>query len=334
VDAVILVGGFGTRLRPLTLTAPKQMLPVAGATMLERVVAHLARHGVDRAILALGYRPDVFTDAFPEGRIAGVEMVYAVEPEPLDTGGAIAFAADVGGVKDTFIAVNGDVLTDLDVTEQVAIHRSTGAEGTIALTPVDDPSRFGVVPIDADGRVTMFIEKPPAAEAPSRWINAGCYVLEPSVLERIEPGRKVSIEREVFPAMVADGTLYAIEREGRWVDAGTPEAYLDAALAYTDGRAASERPVAADARVHATARIERSWIGSGAVVGAGALVLDSVLMDGAWVGEGATVRRSILGPRAFVGAGATLDAHTVVGEGAQVQAGAALSDARVPPETE
>ena len=334
MDAVILVGGFGTRLRPLTITTPKQMLPVAGATMLERVVAHLGRHGVDRAVLALGYRPDVFTEAFPDGRIAGVELVYAVEPEPLDTGGAIGFAARLAGVSDTFVAVNGDVLTDLDVSEQIAIHRSTGAEGTIALTPVDDPSRFGVVPIDEHGKVVAFIEKPPAAEAPSRWINAGTYVLEASVLDRIEPGRKVSIEREVFPAMVADGTLYAIERDGRWVDAGTPEAYLDATLAHCDGRAASEPSVAPDARVHDTATVRRSWIGSGAVVGAGAVVEGSLLMEGAWVGEGATVRRSILGPRAFVGAGATLDAHTVVGEGAQVHAGAALSDARVPPESE
>lgn len=334
MDAVILVGGFGTRLRPLTLSTPKQMLPVAGATMLERVVTHLGRHGVDRAILALGYRPDVFTDAFPDGRIAGVEMVYAVEPEPLDTGGAIGFAAREGGVSGTFVAVNGDVITDLDLSEQIAIHRATGAEGTIHLTPVEDPSRFGVVPIDSDGKVTAFIEKPPAGEAPSHWINGGTYVLEASVLDRIEQGRKVSIEREVFPAMVDDGTLYAIERDGRWVDAGTPEAYLDVTLAHIDGRAASEPAVATDARVHATASVERSWIGSGAVVGAGAIVQDSLLMEGAWVGERAEVRHSILAPRAFVGTGATLAGHTVVGEGGQVQAGAALNDARVPPETE
>lgn len=332
MDAVILVGGFGTRLRPLTLTTPKQMLPIGSATMLERVVAHLAGHGIDRAVLALGYRPDVFTEAFPDGRIAGVEMVYAVEPEPLDTGGAIGFAARLAGVDSTFVAVNGDVLTDLDVSEQVSIHRRTGAEGTIALTPVDDPSRFGVVPIDATGKVVAFIEKPPADQAPSRWINAGTYVLEPSVLDRIEPGRKVSIEREVFPAMVADGTLYAIERDGRWVDAGTPEAYLDATLAHCDGRAASEPWLADGARVHDTAVVRSSWVGGGAVIGAGATVEGSILMEGAWVGEGATVRRSILGPRAFVGTGATLDALTVVGEGAQVQAGAVLSDARVPPE--
>jgi mannose-1-phosphate guanylyltransferase len=310
------------------------MLPVGDVTMLERVVSHLGKHGIDRAVLALGYRPDVFIAAFPDGRVAGVEMVYSVEPEPLDTAGAVAFAARHAEIDDTFVVVNGDVLTDLDVTEQLEIHRRNGAEGTIALTPVEDPSRFGVVPIDDDGRVTAFIEKPPADEAPSRWINAGTYVLEPSVIERIEPGRKVSIEREIFPAMVAEGTLYAIERDGRWVDAGTPETYLDATLAHFDGRAASEDPIASDARVHETATVTNSWIASGSVIGAGATVEHSLLMEGSWVGEGAVVRRSILGPRAFVGTGATIDGYTVVGEGAQVQAGAVMSDARVPPESE
>jgi mannose-1-phosphate guanylyltransferase len=159
--AVLLVGGFGTRLRPLTLDTPKQMLPVAGPSMLERVLSHLAGHGITRAVLALGYRADGFTAAYPDGRCAGVELIYAVEPEPLDTAGAIGFAAAEAGVDDTFLALNADVLNDLDVTELIEFHRARGAEGTIHLTPVDDPSRYGVVPIDADGRVEAFIEKPP-----------------------------------------------------------------------------------------------------------------------------------------------------------------------------
>lgn len=332
MNAVILVGGFGTRLRPLTLTVPKQMLPVAGPTMIERVVEHLARHGVDRAVLALGYRPDVFRDAFPDGRCHGVELVYAVEPEPLDTGGAVGFAARAAGIDETFVVVNGDVLTDLDITELVDVHRRCGGEGTIALTPVDDPSRFGVVPIDADGRVTAFIEKPPPGEAPSNWINAGTYVLEPAVLDRIAPDRKVSIEREVFPAMVADGALFALERDGRWIDAGTPAAYISASISYTDGTAASDPAVAPDAMVDGTAEVGRSWIGSGAVVNADAVVEESLVLPGAWIGQGAVVRHSIIGTRAFIGAGAKVDGLSVVGEGAQVQAGAVLSDARVPPE--
>lgn len=332
MNAVILVGGFGTRLRPLTLTIPKQMLPVAGPTMIERVVAHLARHGIDRVVLSMGYRPDAFIDAFPDGRIAGVEVLYAVEPEPLDTGGAVGFAAREAGIDETFVVVNGDVLTDLDISELVAVHRRNGGEGTIALTPVEDPSRYGVVPIDADGRVEAFIEKPPAGEAPSNWINAGTYVLEPSVLDRVEPGRKVSIEREVFPAMVADQALFAVEREGRWIDAGTPTAYLEASLAHLDGTAAADPAIAVDAVVAASAVVTRSWIGSGAVVGDDAVVEESLVLPGARIGEAAVIRGSIVGPQARIGAGAKVDGVSVIGEAADVEAGAVLTDARVPSE--
>ena len=146
--AVVLVGGEGTRLRPLTLTTPKQMLPVVEQPMIERVLAQLAKHGIDEAVLSLGYRPDAFINAYPHGSAAGVRLSYAVEPEPLDTAGAIRFAADHAGIEETFIVVNGDVLTDLDVTSVIDFHRSHGAEATITLTPVEDPSSYGVVPTD------------------------------------------------------------------------------------------------------------------------------------------------------------------------------------------
>lgn len=330
MNAVVLVGGFGTRLRPLTLTVPKQMLPVAGATMLERVVAHLGSHGVTRAVLALGYQPEPFLAAYPDGRCAGVELAYAVEPEPLDTAGAVGFAAREAAVDDTFIVVNGDVLTDLDVGDLVARHRAVGGEGTIALTPVDDPSRFGVVPIDADGRVEAFIEKPPADEAPTNWINAGTYVLEPSVLDRIEPGRKVSIEREVFPAMVADRTLFAVQHDGFWLDAGTPAAYLAAVRAHLDGTRAADPAVADGATVDDGASVEESWIGPGAHVAAGAKVVGSAVLAGARIGPDAVVTDSVVGPDAAIGAGASLSQLTVVGEGAVVEPGAVLVEARVP----
>lgn len=329
MDAVILVGGFGTRLQPLTYTVPKQMLPIAGATMLERVVAHLGSHGVTRAILALGYKPDVFIDEFPDQRCAGVELVYAVEPEPLDTGGAVRFAALAGGVSDTFVVVNGDVLTDLDVSELIAFHRSSGAEGTIALTKVDDPSRYGVVPIEQDGRVKAFIEKPPADEAPSHWINAGTYVLEPSVLDRIDDGRRVSIEREVFPAMVADSALYAMERQERWVDAGTPATYLEASLGYIDGTIANEPVIAEDAWVHNDAVVFESWIGPGAVVEAGAVIERSLVLAGARIGARAVLKEAIVGPAAVVGAGAKLLDLTVLGEGVEIPPGEELIEATV-----
>ena len=228
MKAVVLVGGEGTRLRPLTLSTPKQMLPIVGVPMIERVLAHLGSHGVDEAILSLGYLPDAFKEAYPDGQAAGIRLTYAVEPEPLDTAGALRFAATYGGIDDTFVVVNGDVLTDLDLGSLIAFHRQSGAEGTIALHPVPDPSAFGVVPTDDDGRVTAFVEKPPRDEAPTNEINAGTYVLEASVLDRISPSGRVSIERETFPAMVRSGVLFARADDGYWLDTGTPAAYLQA----------------------------------------------------------------------------------------------------------
>ncbi|MBV8462879.1 MAG: nucleotidyltransferase family protein, partial [Acidimicrobiales bacterium] len=194
--AVVLVGGEGTRLRPLTLTVPKQMLPVAEQPMIERVLGQLARHGVSEAVLSLGYKPDAFINAYPQGTVGDVRVTYAVEPEPRDTAGAIRFAATQAGIDDTFVAVNGDVLTDIDIGSLVELHRQRAAAATIALTPVEDPSAFGVVPTDEEGRVTAFIEKPPRDEAPTNLINAGIYVLEPSVLDLVAPDVRVSIERE------------------------------------------------------------------------------------------------------------------------------------------
>jgi mannose-1-phosphate guanylyltransferase len=332
--AVVLVGGFGTRLRPLTLDVPKQMLPVGGATMLERVVGRLADGGIDEVVLSLGYRPDVFTDAFPDGRCAGTRIRYAVEPEPLDTGGAIAFAAREAGIEDTFLALNGDVLTDIDLTELIARHRAKGAAGTIALTPVEDPSRYGVVPTDDDDRVIEFVEKPEPGTAPSNWINAGTYVLEPDVLDMIEPGRKVSIEREVFPALAAAGRLYALHSNAYWIDAGTPEAYRQAHVDLLVGADGAARDgVDPSASVDPSTTIERSTVGARARVGAGATIVGSVLMDDVVVEPGATVRDTIVGARSSIGKQAVLDG-VVVGFEQQIDAELTLIDARVPPEEE
>ncbi len=331
MKAIVLVGGFGTRLRPLTLTTPKQMLPVVGVPMIERVVAKLAANGVTDAILSLGYRPDAFLEAYPDDRCAGVRLHYAVEPEPLDTAGAVRFAATEAGVDSRFIVLNGDVLTDLDVAALWALHAERGAEATIALTPVDDPSRYGVVPIAADGRVEAFIEKPPPGEAPTNWINAGTYVLEPSVLDRIPAGRKVSIERETFPRLVEDGSLFALQSSAYWVDAGTPATYLQVQLDYVDGlRGQAEPAVHPSAVVEDGATVEHAVVMAGATVAAGATVRDSVLLPGATVGAGAEVDGSIVGEGSVVGAGASLRDLTVTGLGAEVPAGATLVGARVP----
>ena len=355
--AVVLVGGEGTRLRPLTLTAPKQMLPIVGVPMIERVLHELAQHGIDEAVLSLGYLPDAFVDAYPEGVAAGVSLSYAVEPEPLDTAGAIRFAAGHAGVDETFVVVNGDVLTDLNLSALVRYHHEKRAEGTIALHPVEDPSAFGVVPTDDDGRVVAFVEKPRREEAPTNLINAGTYVLEPSVLDRVPPGRRVSIERETFPAMVGDGRLYAMADESYWLDAGTLPAYLQAHRDLLQGRrgavpAPGARSVAdrvwvsgsADlagtvrgptwvgdgASIAVGATVQSSSIGPGCVVEAGATVTDAVLLPGARVASDASVSGSVLGPGSTVGERCELRHLSVLGAGVVVPSGTMMDGKRVP----
>ena len=329
--AVVLVGGFGTRLRPLTNTVPKPLLPVGHVPIVEHVIANLARGGVTEAVLALGFKPDDFTAAYPDGTCAGVRLHYAIESEPLDTAGAIAFAAGHVGIDETFIVANGDVLTDLDVSELVDFHRRHRAEGSLHLFPVEDPSVFGVVATDDNGRVTAFVEKPPPGEAPSNLINAGTYVLEPSVLHRIEPGRKVSIERVTFPAMVAAGSLYAMGREVYWLDVGRPEPYRQANLDLLDGKRRHVRADAfgASAVVDGAADVEHSMIGPAAIVAAGARVRDSVVLDGSVIAAGAHIDSCVLGPGTQVGTGAHL-VRVVTGEAVVIEAGSHLVDVRVP----
>lgn len=327
MKAVVLLGGEGTRLRPLTYTTPKQLLPVAGRPMIERVLGQLADHGVTDAVLSLGYRPDAFLSAYPDGMCAGVRLEYAVEPEPRGTGGGIAFAARQAGLDDTFVTVNGDVLTGLDVSKLVEFHREQGAAATISLTPVDDPYRYGVVVTADDGRVTAFIEKPPAGDAPTNLINAGTYVFEPKVIELIPAGPPVSVERETFPALVAEEALYALASDANWVDAGTPAAYLEANLFYA---ALDGSWVAADAVIDAGARVVDAVVGSGVQVERGARVESSVLLTGARVDRDAVVHESIVGAGATIGSGAVVEALTVIGDDAAVAPGARLRATKVP----
>lgn len=328
--AVVLVGGFGTRLRPLTLTRPKQMLPILHKPMIEHVLEHLAEHGITEAVLSMGYKPDAFADAYPDGRCAGVALHYAIEPEPLDTAGAIRFAALDAGIDERFVVVNGDVLTDLDIGALIAFHDEHGGEGTIALHQVEDPSAFGVVPTDPDGRVQAFVEKPPREEAPTDLINAGTYVLEASVLGRIADGRKVSIEREVFPAMVADRSLYAMSGNTYWIDTGTPPKYLQSQLDLLDGvRGEPADGVHPTAQIAEDAKVVRCVVGAGAVIESGAIVHDAVLLPDARVGEAAVVERAVIGQGAEVGAGARIDDLAVLGDGAVVGAGLRVSGGTV-----
>jgi NDP-sugar pyrophosphorylase family protein len=278
--AVLLVGGLGTRLRPLTLTTPKAMLPVANRPFLEHQLDHLAAHGIDRVILACGYEPQSIREHF------GDRLEYVVEDEPLGTGGAIAHAAR--GIDEPFLACNGDVLTDLDLTALIEFHASRDARATIALHAVADPSRYGVVVTEPNGRVTAFVEKP-EGEPPASTINAGTYVLTPETLERVPPGRAVSIEREVFPELVGHG-LYASAEPARWIDIGTPESYLEANLIGIgpDGL------IDPSAVIGAGAQISRSVIGDHAQIGAGAVVSGSVVLPDGRVPPGAIVENAVI----------------------------------------
>ena len=325
MDAVILVGGFGTRLRPLTLSVPKPLLPVGNVPIVERIIASLERAGVTRAVLALGFKPEPFIAAFPDGRCGGVALEYAVEPEPLDTAGAIAFAARHAGISSTFVVANGDILTSLDVSRVVDFHRASGAEGTLHLVPVDDPSQFGVVETDASGRVLRFVEKPAPGESISRNVNAGTYVLEPSVIDRVPVGAKVSIERVVFPAMVESASLYAVATDDAWVDTGRPETFLSANLATVD--AAGGSVVHPTARVGTGCVVERSVVGAGATIGAGTRITASVVFPGASVGADASVDHSLVMGR--IGAG-VVASSVVVGEDGVIDDGARISGAKIP----
>jgi mannose-1-phosphate guanylyltransferase len=325
--AIILVGGRGTRLQPLTDTRPKPMLPILGAPFLEHQLRALGRHGVDAVTFACGFLPDEIRSYFGDGERVGMSLTYALEPAPLDTAGAIAFAAREFGLTDERLLVcNGDVLTDLDITKLVAEHDRLGSTATIALTPVEDPTRYGLVRTSEQHEVLAFLEKPTLEQAgDDRSINAGTYVLEPAVFDLVPEGARVNIEREVFPKLVGQG-LHAITYEGYWNDIGTFESYRranrDAALGRISGiRASRDLPhwIDPDAKVASGAQLEGSCILlAGSVVEDGAYVSGSVVLERAHIGREATVEQSI------VGEGARVEPATTVREAVVAPAGAGV----------
>ncbi|HEX3240154.1 MAG TPA: NDP-sugar synthase [Solirubrobacterales bacterium] len=326
MQAVVLVGGEGTRLRPLTDDVPKPALTLVDRPFLAYMLEWLASHGVTEAVLACGFLPDVLREALGEGEHAGVRLSYVVEPERRGTAGAIRFAADSLGdrLDDRFLALNGDILTDLDLGALLCAHEQRAARASIALHPVEDSAAYGLVSGGEDGAVVEFLEK--SGEAVPGEINAGAYVLERSVLDLIPPGREVSIEREVFPRLVGEG-LHGLRLEGYWTDIGTPQRYLAATWDILEGRVATRvRPTApglyvgAGAEVAADATVgPRAVIAPGGRVEAGATVRESVLLDGCTIAAGASVSGSILAGGVNVEAGATL-VDAVVGRGGRVPA--------------
>lgn len=333
MKAVVLVGGEGTRMRPLTETIPKPLLPFMNRPFLAQVLDHLARHGVDEAICSSPYLESVFHDFLESRGDAPPRVTWITEEEPLGTAGAIAGARE--RLDETFLALNGDVLTDLDIGAMVAFHRERGATATIALAQVEDARAFGLVETDDRGRVLEFREKP--ADPVPGTINAGTYVLEPAVLERIPTGTMVSIERETYPGLIARGEpVYGYTGHGYWRDLGTPEAYLDAHLDALDGRIEDYRDVrgpvlATGANVDPGAEIgTRVVLGPSSVVAAGARIDRAVLHARARVGTDALVEDSILGPGSVVEHGAQL-LGGVLAEGASVARGVRARDVRLGP---
>jgi mannose-1-phosphate guanylyltransferase len=344
MQALVLAGGEGTRLRPLTLTTPKPVMPLAGRPFLSFMLDWAHGHGVDEVILSCGFMSDavkvVLGDIYD-----GMRLRYVVEDEPLGTAGPVRLAYDEGLLEERLLILNGDVLTDIDLSGELEQHERTGARATLALYPVEDTSSYGVVPTDDEGRVEAFIEKG-GGDAPTNRINAGAYVIERELAESIPAGRAVSFELEVFPALVGNG-LYGYDAAGYWIDIGTPERYLEATWDLLAGRAQSTLPprdetgsliyencllagahvgpqsvLGRHCSVGTDARVERSVLHERVHVGADAAVIEAVLAETVRVGE-----RARIGPGAMVGAGAVIGEDAVVGEEARVEPGAVVEAA-------
>ncbi len=314
MQAIVLVGGEGTRLRPLTSDIPKPAVTLVDRPFLAYAIEWLAAHGVSEVVLACGFLPEVLRQALVgEEERAAVKITYVAEPEPLGTAGAIRFAAEALGerLEDRFFALNGDVLADLDLSALWRAHESRGARATIGVHPVNDSSAYGLVTCDEAERVLEFVEKT-GKRVPGK-INAGAYVLERSVLDLIPAGRAVSIEREVFPQLVGEGLCGSL-LDGYWMDIGTPDRYLQASWDILERRVRTRvEPTAPGIFVGAGAEIDeeadigpRAVVGPGCVVERGARVRDSVLLDGCRIGRDALVQDAILAPGAEAEPGAVL----------------------------
>jgi len=339
VQALVLAGGQGTRLRPLTYTTPKPVLPLAGRPFLTFMLDWLRGHGVDEAILSCGFMSDAVRGVLGD-IYDGMRLRYVIEEEPLGTAGPVRLALDEGLLDERLLVLNGDVLTDIDLTAELARHDGTGARVTVALIAVADTASYGVVPTDAEGRVEAFLEKS-EGPAPTNRINAGAYVVERGVIEDVPAGRAVSFEREVFPRLVGGG-LYGFDAEGYWVDIGTPERYLEATYDLLSGRLESALPprdetgsLVGPGGLTAGAHIgPQSVLGAHCSVGSDSTVERSVLHDRVIVGADCTVRDSVLAERVRLGDGARVEPGALVGAGTRVGEGAVVeADARIDPET-
>ncbi|MGP6156726.1 MAG: sugar phosphate nucleotidyltransferase [Vulcanimicrobiaceae bacterium] len=357
LQAIVLVGGEGTRLRPLTYGTPKPMVPLMGVPFLERTLSRLHQAGIDDAILAAGYMPKAITEHLGDGSRLGMRLTYVIEDTPLGTAGALRNVAD--RMHGPFFVLNGDVLTSLDLRAMLAFHREKGGAGVLHLIRVEDPSAFGCVVHDADGRVRSFVEKPGRGEAPTNEVNAGTYLLERSVLDAIPAGRNVSIERETFPMLLgADAKLYAFVTDDYWLDLGRPEHYIQAhrdvlaeklrlapsadPLAHrgslvSEANGATGSAIRPPVFVGEGAKIDPSAVvgpysvlGENSFIGAEAEVRGSILWDGVVVSAGARVYDAILASNVRIGRGSVVEPGAVIGHGVEIEAGSIVeANARI-----
>jgi mannose-1-phosphate guanylyltransferase len=343
MQAVILVGGEGTRLRPLTSTVPKPVVPLVDRPFISFMLEWLKGHGIDDVIMSCGFLATSVRNVLGDGSGLGIRLRFVEEPDPRGTAGALKFAESM--LDERFLMLNGDVLTDIDLTAQIAQHERTGARATLALVPVEDPTAYGLVQLQEDRSVRDFVEKPSSDQIDTNLISAGAYVLEREVLDLVPSDRNVSIEREVWPRLIGDG-LYGSPSESYWLDIGTPERYLQGTFDIIEGNVATavqERLgndyLAVDegaevlGRVIPPAVIERGVsvaegahvgalvvLGQNVSIGAGSTVERSVIMSGAEIGAGCTLRDCIIAAGARVGAGTRITGGAVLGEGVTVGA--------------
>jgi mannose-1-phosphate guanylyltransferase len=336
VKAVILVGGEGTRLRPLTCNIPKAMVPILNRPFLEHLLRYLEKHGISDAILAMGYLPDPVQSHLGDGSHFGIQISYLVEESPLGTAGAVKNAESF--LDETFIVFNGDILTEIDLTAMIKRHREINPEVTIALTPVDNPTIYGVVETTAAGMVKRFVEKPTWDKVTTNMINAGIYILEPGVLEYIPTKSPCMFENYVFPTLLATGKrISSYPSDAYWIDIGTPEKYLkahhDLLLRWGDGALRTQ----GESQIHTTARIEGpALIGEGCLIaenvqikgpvvlgpqcqiGRGVVMEGAVLWEGAQVGEETVLRNCVIGSCARIGSGCHILDDCVLGDDVKV----------------
>ncbi len=331
--ALILVGGFGTRLRPLTCTRPKPMFPIANVPLLERTIEHLKRFGVSEVILAVHYQTELIRSHFGRGEKWGITVRYSEEKEPMGTAGAIKFAQEFIQENDKLIVLNSDIVAYIDFRKMEQFHDQKSATATIALKQVHDPSRFGVVELDEQSRIMKFIEKPTPQQTKSKLINAGAYILNASVLDLIPNGQPQSIERDTFPKLAKKANLYGFQYEGLWIDTGNAQDYLQANREVLEYELQTNASISPSAQIDPTVKINAPVIiGEGCVIKSGATIgphvslgnrchvdqhttiTNSIVLPNSRIGENTRITGVIMGEQVRVGSKVKIEGQTILGD--------------------